>query len=292
MEFLEKSIAVLMTCHNRKDKTLNCLKNLLAQECIQEIRMDIFLVDDGSTDGTALEVSKHYPFVRIIKGSGTLYWCGGMRLAIENAISEGYDFYLWLNDDTILYNNALINLLRTFDKLVVKCKIPPIVVGNLCDPATGELTYGGFVRASRWYPLRFIGLLPTSEPQRCDVFNGNCVLIPNEAVRRIGNIHPKLIHAKGDYEYALRAGQCGVSKWVAPHYIGECQRNSENGTWVDSSLSLHTRYKKLFSVKGDPPIPRMIYYSRYGGPLWMIFYPLVYLRPLLATLRTLLFKQT
>ena len=42
-------IAVLITCHNRKEKTLHCLQNLYKQS----ITCDVYLVDDGSIDGSS-----------------------------------------------------------------------------------------------------------------------------------------------------------------------------------------------------------------------------------------------
>ena len=53
-------IAAILTCHNRKEKTLACLHSLFS--IISTI--DVFLVDDGSTDGTSgyktLSTSKNY----------------------------------------------------------------------------------------------------------------------------------------------------------------------------------------------------------------------------------------
>jgi glycosyltransferase involved in cell wall biosynthesis len=45
-------IAVLITCHNRIQKTQTCLKSLFKQKKIENINLKVFLVDDGSTDGT------------------------------------------------------------------------------------------------------------------------------------------------------------------------------------------------------------------------------------------------
>ena len=59
-----KRIAVLMTCHNRKAKTIRCLRNLYCQN----INLDIFLVNDGCTDGTEEFVAKEFPKVNIIEG--------------------------------------------------------------------------------------------------------------------------------------------------------------------------------------------------------------------------------
>ena len=66
-------IAVLITCHNRKEKTLQCLKALYKQEGLNsDYKMEVFLVDDASTDGTAVAVKDRYPLVNIIQGNGLI----------------------------------------------------------------------------------------------------------------------------------------------------------------------------------------------------------------------------
>ena len=51
---LHMNISVLMTCHNRRELTLKCLGLLLSQ-IGEDAR--VYLVDDGSTDGTAVAVA-------------------------------------------------------------------------------------------------------------------------------------------------------------------------------------------------------------------------------------------
>jgi len=46
-------IAILFTCHNRRVKTLSCLNSIEKQAAQGWGKPDIYLVDDGSTDGTA-----------------------------------------------------------------------------------------------------------------------------------------------------------------------------------------------------------------------------------------------
>ena len=291
MQNANKTIAALVTCHNRKDLTLDCIDRLLSQQNIGDVKIEVFLVDDGSDDGTTAAVTDRFPTVHILHGDGSLYWTGGMRMAFEAASNGCFDYFLWLNDDTKLYPDSVARLLATCTQIEGDCGAPPIVVGSLRDPNTGELTYGGSVRSSRWHPLRFSHATPTLKPQECDVFNGNCVLLPGEVTKLLGNLHPKLVHSGGDYEYALRAGKKGVSKWIAPNYFGECPTNSISRTWMDPSMPLWQRYRELFSVKGQPPVPRLIYYFYYGGPLWIGLYPLIYLRPLVTSLKLIFSRR-
>jgi GT2 family glycosyltransferase len=107
------SIAVLMTCHNRKLKTLVTLESLFKQTLTSEIALSVYLVDDGSTDGTSEGVQQKYPQVKLFSGDGNLFWNGGMRIAFSEAMKDEPDYYLWLNDDTVLAPEALNTLLTT-----------------------------------------------------------------------------------------------------------------------------------------------------------------------------------
>ena len=89
--------AVLLTVFNRKEKTLECLGRLFDQLPIEDLQIDVFLTDDGCTDGTAEAVENLFPSVHILKG----IWNRGMLMAWKAAAeTRNYDAYLWLNDDT------------------------------------------------------------------------------------------------------------------------------------------------------------------------------------------------
>ena len=79
---MKTKIAVLMACHNRVQLTLKCLNHLYEQNGLgKDFCFQVFLVDDASTDGTSIEIAKHFPKVNITKGNGELYWNRGMFTA-------------------------------------------------------------------------------------------------------------------------------------------------------------------------------------------------------------------
>ena len=103
-----KSIAVLLTVFNRKEKTLQCLGNLYKQLPIQGYSVDIYLTNDGCTDGTPEAIAQKFPEVNIIHSKGNLFWNRGMYTAWEEATKrKEYDYYLWLNDDTFIYPDSI-----------------------------------------------------------------------------------------------------------------------------------------------------------------------------------------
>lgn len=276
--FNDKQLAVLITCHNRRDTTLACLKALYQQDVV----FDVFLVDDGSSDGTTDGVSSYYPDVNVIQGSGNLFWAGGMRLAFAEAMKHSHDYYLWLNDDTLLEPQALSNLLNIYDNLAKHGHANSIVVGSTKDSVTGEPTYGGAVQSKLWYTKKFEFFEPGKTVQECDTFFANCVLIPEVVATKVGNLDDAFIHTLGDLDYGLRARKLGCSIWTAPGFIGTCSRNCISGSWADTDLSPIERLKKAFQPKGFSLKPWTIFCKRYFGAFWFIYWSMPYLRSIIG----------
>src|SRR4051812_3286751 len=111
-------IAVLLTCYNRKTKTLAFLDSLLCQYALKALQVDVYLLDDGSTDGTSAAVAQKYPAVKIVAGTGSLFWAGGMRAIWQHAMAQNtYDLFWLFNDDVVLFDDAIDNLLKCYIKL-------------------------------------------------------------------------------------------------------------------------------------------------------------------------------
>lgn len=278
-------VGVLMTCFNRRDKTVACLAALGACRLPPGVSLEVFLVDDGSTDGTTEAVTDAFPAVTVLRGDGSLFWNGGMRRAFEAASSAEVDGMLWLNDDTILMPHALEVVLDTYDTVRHQSPREPIVVGATCDGSSGRLTYGGQVRKSRLRRTTFSLVSRADVPVECETLNGNCVFVPAAVFKVVGNLDPGFVHALGDLDYGLRARALGFPVWVSPGFVGTCSRNSVTGTFADGSLPMRVRLKKLLSPKGLPPKAWQIFTKRHCGVAWPVFWLMPYVRLLLSGTR-------
>lgn len=235
-------LAILLTVHNRKEKTLQCLKSVYSQIPIDGWDIDVFLTDDGSTDGTHQAVINEFPKVKIIKGDGNLYWNRGMIKAWEEAIrTRDYSAYLWLNDDTILTHNAIKEVLESY------FTVPnSILVGSTKAPNSETITYGG----SKGFYTSDVRIIPNGELQKCGVFNGNFVLIPKSVYKKIGMLDPAYSHALGDTDYALMAQAKGINMYVCRNVVGICERNTKTSKWTNKKYNLKERYLILNSPLG------------------------------------------
>lgn len=265
-------VAAVMSVFNRRDLTLRCLESLRHQEGTADLT--VFVVDDASQDGTADAIVRQFPEVRLIRGTGDLFWNGGMRLGLEAALGEEFDFYWWLNDDVSLDEDALDRLLSTAGEPSVH-RSPGIVVGSMRDPGDGHVTYGGVVRRNRWRPFRFELVQPTEVPQTADTMNGNCVLVPKSVAHDLGNLSPDYRQKMGDFDYGLRARKRGWAIWIAPGTYGTCRRHPTRRT---DMAPLAAEIVRLWSVKELPFKPWLTFTRRWGGGLWPLYFVSPYLK--------------
>lgn len=183
-------------------------------------------------------LKSEFPMISVVNGTGQLFWGGGMRKAWSLARSKGeFDFYLWLNDDTYLLPNSLVNLFEEYRKVGEKA----LIVGACTHPSTKEFSYGGHGEPN---PIP-----PSGIPQKVKFINGNLVLIPKEIEQKVGSISATYTHYLGDYDYALRVQEAGFNCYTSSHYLAECETN-ELPNWADPKLSLAKRWNLAHHTKG------------------------------------------
>lgn len=214
-------IAVLITCYNRREMTMRCLRLLTPQLGDGD---DVYLVDDGCTDGTAVAVREAFPRVRVISSGGGCFWAKGMALAWQGALEQEHDAdvytgYLWLNDDIVLKADALSGL-----RSVSATYPDSVVVGEFVN-ACGERVYG----------------------THGELFAGNFVFVPRKVYEKVGLIDGGFQHAWADSDYALRCKRAGVSV-VSGGLVGSCEGHPLRPSL--KGLGLRARWSLLWNPKG------------------------------------------
>lgn len=235
-------IAVLLATFNRREKTLSCLRQLFGQALPQGVELEVFLTDDASPDGTAAAVEASYPSVHVLKGSGSLFWAGGMRNSWHEALGYDFDYYLLLNDDTLLKDDSLYNIISCAFK-----RPDAICVGSTAD-TDGNISYGGRKLYSR-HKVQSFGVYSETDLVECDMANANIMLVPRAVVKSIGILSDSYTHSIADFDYTIRAKKAGFNVYVVPGVLGYCVDDHGNN-WKSSNVSLSERIKYLRSPKG------------------------------------------
>lgn len=242
-------VAILVTCFNRKQKTLNFCKSVFSQKDVSDKNFTVFLVDDGSTDGTREAVEEEFPAVNVIKGNGNLFWVGGMRLAWDTAFrsDKKFDYFLLMNDDVSLFDDAFKKLFNDHHQLHNPLSI---MVGSFMDPYTNEHSYGGWLLENR-YNVKAKRVVPNNaNPQPCNLLEANMMLIPAQVVEKIGFFSDRFVHRIADNEYGLRAMKAGIPSYIASSYAGYCHYDRPKNWKSFGESTLRERIQYLYSVKG------------------------------------------
>ena len=254
------NIAVLITCHNRKMVTLRCLSTLFDYR--KDI--DVYCVDDNSTDGTYEAIFKFYPHVHLIRGNGDLFWSRGMRKAwVEAYTNHHYEYYVWLNDDVTLYPYA-------FDEILECSKLfdDKAIISGLIQEETNKFAiYGGFDEC---------GNIISANGMNNQIYrlNGNFVIIPKYVFEKIGFFDEVYHHDIGDVDYGFMAHKLDIPVVSTRCYIGTTKADLKKGSLRirKYGVGLLKRFKNLYSPLGAPPLIHFHFFKKHFGLIKAIGY--------------------
>lgn len=206
------TVFVVCGVFNHLEYTKRLLK-CLEEQTYSNIR--IFIVDDGSTDGTAEYIHQKYPKITFLKGDGNLWWTGSLYWGIEEIlkVAQEDDFILTINNDCTFgksYVGILLNTSKKNDRAIVgslvideKDRASIVDAGTKIDWKNGKFIY-------------LISKKVTDLPEdkviddKVDVLSTRGTLFPLEVFKKIGNFDQKHFpHYMSDYEFALRAKTSG-----------------------------------------------------------------------------------
>lgn len=269
-------IAVLIACHNRRDITVRAVLSVLAAH--EAADLQVVLLDDGSSDGTAQAVAEIAPETIILQGDGNAFWNGGLHRAWTRALSLDVRAFLWLNDDVLLDSDAIARLVSCYRDLANVGGDERFILVGATRNSKGDITYSG--KKYRPYPFAFqLDFVPPSAKtmQPIDAFNGNIVLVPRAVVDTIGINDPHFSHGFGDYDYGLRASRNGIAVWLMPSTLGICEANARPRSkgFGGSDVSLREQWRMVNTPKGLPFRDWWRITRRYSG----IWFPLHFIGP-------------
>lgn len=226
---------VLMACHNRVTFTTRCLTQLEEQAKRLGLVVQVYLVDDGSTDGT-FEAASHFEILHnYFRGDGDLFWAKSMEIAEAVALADEdsrKDYgYLWVNDDVDLFGDSLLKLVENF-----RLKSDSILVGATVDDRNHP-SYGGMVK-NGIHPLNYSRVGISDRMERVETFNGNFVFMPGYIAHAVGGIDGSFSHGLADIDFGIRANALGIPILQLPGAIGLCNRNIP---------ALHTSRRKAWN---------------------------------------------
>ena len=128
---------VVLNWENYGD-TAECLDSL---ESLAYPEHEVFVVDNGSTDGSGERIDDEFEWVEVIYNDDNRGAAGGNNPGVARVLDEGFDHVLLLNEDTVLPSDFLFPLVETMESE----ENVAAVGGRQYNPETGNLINAGML---------------------------------------------------------------------------------------------------------------------------------------------------
>lgn len=237
------------------------------------LKIRIFIVDDGSTDGTAEYIQSEYPEIVVLNGNGNLWWTGAMKWAVEEVlkVSQPGDFILTINNDCIFSKNYIRLLVQS------SIKFKRAIIGSLAVDNNDQNSIYDAGMKIEWEKGKLISLGPQYLSQLqdgqlyqedLDILSTKGTLYPIEVFSKIGNFDQKHFpHYLSDYEFACRAKKNGF-KLVLSYQAIVYNDTARTGLWNNEreKVSLKETWDLLFSRRSKVNIIDNLKFIKYCCP--------------------------
>ena len=261
----EPRVTVVTPVHNRIEHTLAYLASL---ERATYPNLEVVVVDDGSTDGSAAAIRERFPAVVLLSGDGSLWWSGATNLGVDHALAAGSDYVITLNNDVEVdpdFVGALLACARSRPRALVGSKV------SYRDDR-GRVWFFGAEFDRRSGDIRLLGGHEEDFPEarEAEMLTGMGMLVPAGAFGDVGLFDVRAFpQYLADSDFSLRAKARGWALLVEPRATVYADVGA---AWIQGQferLPARFAYDLLFSVRSQFDVRvRARFYRRHWGPGW------------------------
>ena len=203
-------IVILNT--NRRDDTLACLDSL-SKSTYKDLKT--IVLDNSSTDGAVEAIHSAFPNVQIINLTENLGYAGNNNVGIEEAIKQGADWVLVLNEDTILDPDCLAELVKVGESDPKIGIVGPMVYHHN-EPDVIQ-SAGGML--GKYWQSQHLGQNELDRgqfqsPHQVEWISGCAILVRKAAIEQAGMLDASFFIYWEETEWCIRIARSG---WKIVH---------------------------------------------------------------------------
>lgn len=281
-------LSIIVVSYNTRRLLSRCLASVTKKLRKSEIKSEVIVVDNNSTD-KSVEVVKSLQStvsgLQLIRNEKNLGFARANNQAAKKAAGR---YLLFLNSDTTVKKGALEQMMRFMDQHpkvgIASCQLRSL--DGSVQPQGGWLPRLSTVLVWAWFiddlPL-LRRVLPSYQNRRQAFFtgqskklgwvSGTAMWVRKEAWKKLGGFDQSLFMYGEDVELCYRANQLGwvvmVNPKAAVTHLGRASDRGEAG-WITGEVKGLIHFFKKHKPKWEMPILRLIL-SIGLGSRWFIF---------------------
>lgn len=208
-EMDKNETAVIICNYNGGEDTVKCIEAVIHSK---DIKCDIYVVDNASTDGSADRIGRQFgKKVTILQNAENLGGSGGFGRGLRMAVEEGYPYIMMLDNDAYVDRDTIKKLHRYLEENpgvgIVGAKImmsdDP---GRIMDYAK-TIDFEAFIDRSKWCGK--LDSEETQEPRECDFAAATAAMVRREVLLKCGGMDEAHFIYYDDIELGYRIKQSG-----------------------------------------------------------------------------------
>lgn len=266
-------VSVVIVNHNTPDLVVRCVTHLQASRLDRPL--EIYVVDNGSTDDSAAIVREHFPNVELLVSERNLGFSGGNNIALRLILRRtpaGADlrrrYVLLLNSDCFVEPDTLQKTVDFLDEHPVAGVVGPKLVlrdGRLdlaCRRSfpTPSSAFWKLTGLARWFPdnPRFaqynLTYLDPDKTVAVDAVSGAYMLVRQAAIADAGLLDDRFFMYGEDLDWAYRIKQHGWTVHYYPvaralHYKGASSSRQSYRLIVEFYRAMYLFHRKHYAAQ-------------------------------------------
>lgn len=217
-------ISIIVVNWNVKDFLRGCLSSIYRHS--SDVSFEVFVVDNGSADGSAEMVKRDFPQVILIQNKENLGFARANNIAFKRAAGR---YILFLNPDTELLEGALRKMIGFMEvhadasalgcKLIFRdgslqtsCRHFPSLFTDLME----SLYLDWFFPRSPFFGYYRMAWWPHDKTVIIDVPYGACLFVRRSILERIGPMDERFFMYYDEIDLCYRIKKGGGAVWYTP----------------------------------------------------------------------------
>ncbi len=257
-------VAIITLNYNGKKDTLEFLESLKRLQ-VTGYSVQIIVVDNASSDGSISAIHKQFPEVDILQTGGNLGFSGGYNKGLDYAKIWGADYFLLINNDTLIKDPDLVlELIKTIKSDPKIGLVSPKIyfapgfeyhkdrykrkdLGKVIWFAGGKFDWDNIGSVHRGIDEIDIGQYDGVE--ETEIFSGACVLIKKDVLEELEGLDERYFLYFEDSDLAKRAKEAGFKIYYNGKIV--IYHKVSRSTGIGSKITdyYHTRNRLIFGMK-------------------------------------------